>query len=244
MQRAVQRLQPLVQAMSLVSPSSSLSKFSTCEISDALLKLGVPHGGHIPDIHMFSPSATGSGETRICGPAYTVQMVLGSDTSAPKLTAHFVDTTPPGSVVVVAAPPQVKNAVWGGLMTAGAQRRGALGVIISGRCRDLSEHRSANFPVFARGYSTLGQSPFTRPSAVNVPVSIAPEGVAGAFPKAVVNPGDLILADEDGVVFVPPTLVDKVLELAEKGRAIDAKCMEDIRAGCSVQEAFKRHRGR
>ena len=133
-------------------------------------------------------------------------------------------------------------------MTAGAQRRGAVGVVISGRCRDLSEHRAANFPVFARGHSTLGQSPFTRPSAVNVPVTLAPEGstpgIEGAFPEAIVNPGDLIVADEDGVVFVPPTLVDQVLALAEKGRAVDAKCMEDIRAGSGVQEAFKKHRGK
>ena len=103
MQRAVQCLQPLVRAMSHSTSSSALAKFSTCELSDALIKLGVPHGGHIPDIHIFSPS---SGDARICGPAYTVQMVLGSDKSAPKLSQHFVDTTPAGSVVVIAAPPR------------------------------------------------------------------------------------------------------------------------------------------
>lgn len=79
----------------------ALSEFSTCEISDALIKLGTPHGGHIPDIHMLSPADP---TTRLCGPAYTVQMVLGSDTSAPKLSAHFVDTAPEGSVVVISAP--------------------------------------------------------------------------------------------------------------------------------------------
>ncbi|GJE97763.1 RraA-like protein [Phanerochaete sordida] len=232
------------------SPSRTLSQFSTCEISDALIKLGVPHGGHIPDIHMLSPSphASEAANTRMCGPAYTVQMVLGSDTSAPKPAAHFVDTAPAGSVIVIAAPPQVKNAVWGGLMTAGAQSRGAQGVVISGRCRDLAEHRSANFPVFARGHSTLGQSPFTRPSAVNVPVTIAPEGVLasaeGAFAPATMNPGDVVVADEDGVVFVTPDLVVDVVRLAEKGREVDAKCMADIQAGVSVQEAFKRHRGK
>ena len=133
-------------------------------------------------------------------------------------------------------------------MTAGALTRGALGVIISGRCRDLAEHRSANFPVFARGHSTLGQSPFTRPSAVNVPVVIAPEGVTpsseGAFPPTEVNPGDWMLADEDGVVCVPSHLVEQVLELAQKGRDVDARCLVDIRAGSGVQEAFKRHRGK
>ncbi|KIP11584.1 hypothetical protein PHLGIDRAFT_10573 [Phlebiopsis gigantea 11061_1 CR5-6] len=228
------------------SSSSPLFKFSTCEISDALIKLGVPHGGHIPDIHMFSPSQ--SSETRICGPAYTVQMVLGSDKTAPKLSSHFVDTAPAGSVIVVAAPPQVKNAVWGGLMTAGAKSRGAQGVVISGRCRDLAEHRSQNFPVFARGHSTLGQSPFTRPSAVNVPVTITPEGVVpdteGAFSPATVNPGDLVVADEDGVVFVAQEMVSEVVKLVEKGREVDARCMADIQAGVGVQEAFKKHRGK
>ena len=103
MKQAIGRLQPLVRAMSTPS-TPPLSKFSTCEISDALIKLGVPHGGHIPDIHMLSPSPHTAGDMRICGPAYTVQMVLGSDTSAPKLSSHFVDTAPAGSIIVIAAP--------------------------------------------------------------------------------------------------------------------------------------------
>ncbi|KAI0075748.1 RraA-like protein [Panus rudis PR-1116 ss-1] len=221
--------------------ASKLADCSTCEISDALIKLGILHGGHIPDIHMYSPPPPSN--TRISGPAYTVQMVLASDTSAPKPAHHFVDTVPNGSVVVINAPPQVKNAVWGGLMTAGAQVRGALGVVISGRCRDLAEHRSANFPVFAKGHSTLGQSPFTRPSAVNVPVTIIPEGSTD-FPAVEVKPGDWIVADEDGVVSVPQDIIAKVVELAAKGREIDEKCMQDIRAGSGVQAAFKKHRGK
>ena len=79
-----------------------LSTFSTCEISDALVKLGSPHGGHIPDIHLMSsgPSVPKS----IHGPAYTVQMVLASDDGAPKLEKHFVDTAEEGHIVVIAAP--------------------------------------------------------------------------------------------------------------------------------------------
>lgn len=88
------------------NPSESLvqqlSEFSACEISDALIKLGSPNGGHIPDIHLVSSS--GSSHT-ICGPAYTVQMVFTSDTSAPNLSSHFIDTAPAGTVVVISAPP-------------------------------------------------------------------------------------------------------------------------------------------
>ncbi|KAF8844306.1 RraA-like protein [Paxillus ammoniavirescens] len=219
-----------------------LASFSACEISDALIKLGSPHGGHIPDIHMLSPSVSGS-QVKICAPAYTVQMVLASDQAAPKLSAHYVDTATPGSVVVIDAPPRVKNAVWGGLMTAGAQAREAVGVVISGRCRDLEEHRAAGFPVFARGHSTLGQSPFVRPSAVNVPLVIEPQG-SDAFPAVRVDTGDWIVADEDGVVCVPKDMVDKVVEIATTGRDNDARALEDIKAGKGIQASFKMHRGK
>lgn len=174
-------------------------------------------------------------------------MVLASNKSAPKLSSHFVDTAPPGSVVVIDVPPQAKNAVWGGLMTAGAQARGAVGVIISGRCRDLAEHRAADFPVFARGHSTVGQSPFVHPSAVNVTLTIHPKDAGDgpdAFDPVTVTPGDWIVADEDGVVCVPVDMVDKVVELAKKGREIDTKCMADIQAGNDVQASFKKHRGK
>ena len=127
-------------------------------------------------------------------------------------------------------------------MTAGAQARKALGVVISGCCRDLLEHREAGFPVFARGHSTVGQSPFTRPSAVNVPLTIG--DVSGAFPATTVDPGDWIVADEDGVVCVPQGMLEQVLALAEKGRVVDALCMQDIREGKGVQATFKQYRGK
>ncbi|EGO00106.1 hypothetical protein SERLA73DRAFT_122192 [Serpula lacrymans var. lacrymans S7.3] len=233
--------------MSTLTHPPSLSSFSTCELSDALIKLGSPNGGYIPDINMMSPTSSASG-LRVCGPAYTVKMVMTSDKLSPKLSSHFVDTATAGSVIVIDAPPQAKNAVWGGLMTAGAQARGAVGVMISGRCRDLAEHRTASFPVFARGHSTVGQSPFVRPSAINIPLLIAPQGQVGegddAFESVRVDPGDWIVADEDGVVCVPKDMTEKVIEVAAKGQEVDARCMEDIKAGKGIQESFKKHRGK
>ena len=132
-------------------------------------------------------------------------------------------------------------------MTAGAQARGAVGVVISGRCRDLAEHRAAGFPVFARGHSTVGQSPFVRPSAVNATLTIRPRDAGegpDAFAPVSVAPGDWIVADEDGVVCVPVDMVDKVVEVARKGHEVDARCMTDIKAGKGVQASFKEHRGK
>lgn len=236
-----------------------LSEFSACEVSDALVKLGSPNGGHIPDIQLVSPS--GSGQI-ICGPAYTVQMVFSSDTTAPKLSSHFVDTAPAGSVIVINAPPSsvrllsegdlkidrsslvaAKNAVWGGLMSAGAQVRNTLGVVISGRCRDVQEHNDLGYPVFSRGRSTLGQTPFTRPSAINLPLEIHPQGAEESFPPVTVHPGDYIVADVDGVVCIPQKDIQEVVELARKGKQTDERCMEDIKAGKGVGITLTTQRG-
>ncbi|KAJ7703237.1 RraA-like protein [Mycena rosella] len=208
---------------------SKLAAFSTCELSDALLKLGVGSGGYIPGLHLFSSGT-------ICAPAYTVKM----------LSEHFVDTAPAGSCIVIDAPQQAQNAVWGGLMSAGAIARSAVGVVISGNCRDLAEHRASNFPVFARSHSTLGQQPFTRPSAVNVPLVISPPNITGdyTFPSVIVEPGDWIVADEDGVVCVPRALEEKVADLAELGKSVDAKCLLDIQKGYGVQDTFAKYRGK
>ena len=154
-------------------------------------------------------------------------------------------------------------------MTLGAKSRGAVGVVVAGRCRDISEHRAAGFAVFARGQSTLGQRGFTRPSALNVPLTISSSsppplplsstttatatasstatstGGSGSFDADVeVNPGDWIVADEDGVVCVPREMLARVCAIAEKGRREDEKCREDILAGKGVQASFDKWRGK
>ncbi|KAK0546614.1 hypothetical protein OC845_004512 [Tilletia horrida] len=230
---------------------TKLREFSTCEVSDALIKLKVPHGGHIPGIDIFSPEHI-NGETRVCGPAFTVKMVNQKDKDAPKPAKHFVDASEPGSVMIVTCPPNTRSAIWGGLMTARAQAIGVKGVILDGRCRDLAEHRESEFPVFARGHSTLGQSPFTRPSELQVPITISDPSFIGyngdepgqeSFPSVTVSPGDVVLADVDGVVVFSPELAEQVLELATKGREVDGRCMEDLRAGHEIAPTFKKHRG-
>lgn len=151
-------------------------------------------------------------------------------------------------------------------MSAAAQAKGVKGVIIDGRCRDIAEHRALQFPVrivrshgcqlnalspqvFARGHSTLGQGGFVRPSELNISVTIVPhpptiDSYNNAFPSVVVNPRDYVVADEDGVVVVRPSDVDAVLEKCSKNRAVDDKCMADLKNGRTVMETFQEHRGK
>lgn len=222
----------------------NLAQYGACEISDSLIQMGYPHGGYIPDLNSYSPNRP----TKIVGPAFTVKMVNAKDKDARKPEQHFVDASQEGSIMVISAPPECKNAVWGGLMTARAQARGVKGVVIDGRCRDLAEHREAGFSIYARGHSTLGQSPFTRPSVLQEPITIhaRPDPIQGeeAFPPVTVHPGDFILADEDGVVVIPQKDIEEVVRRCHHNGEVDTKCMADLRNGRTVAATFKEHRGK
>jgi 4-hydroxy-4-methyl-2-oxoglutarate aldolase len=108
--------------------------------------------------------------------------------------------------VVIGTGGEADLAVWGGLMTAGAVVNGLAGAILDGGVRDVTEiRRDYDFPVYARSVSpgtTVGRF---RTLAANVPVECG--GVT-------VHPGDLIVADIDGVVVVPQAHVDAVLAMS------------------------------
>ena len=78
----------------------SFSAIPTCQISDALIKLKFPHGGHIPDI---LPVSLPSPDARVCGPAYTVRVVTELDNHSPMFSTpiHWMDSVPSGSIVVI-----------------------------------------------------------------------------------------------------------------------------------------------
>lgn len=119
-------------------------------------------------------------------------------------------------------------------MSARAQAKGVHGVIIDGRVRDLNEHREMRFPVFARSHSILPQNAFVRPSEIQVPITLS---------NILVQPGDMMVADLDGVICVPQHLVSDVINNCKKYVAIDDQCMKALKEGHGVKETFKKYRG-
>ncbi|KAF9978461.1 hypothetical protein BGZ65_007001 [Modicella reniformis] len=223
----------------MASPTDKPPFYSSCDVADALLTLEVSNAGYIPDIHLWSPQYK-AGYTRIFGPAYTVKMVSVKDTESPKPDQHFVDAVPEGSVVCISQPADKVNAVWGGLMTTRAQVRGALGVVVDGRIRDLNEQREAGFPVFAKTTSIMGAGSFTRPTTLNQPITMQPNP---NHPAVTIHPGDYIVADADGVVVIPKDMLARVEEQCKKSTAVDDQCMEALREGASIAATFKKYRG-
>lgn len=127
----------------------------------------------------------------------------------------------PGDVLVIDAGGDLANAVVGGILTFYADRIGLAGVVIDGAIRDVAEIRSRDFPVYARGVTHRG--PYKDgPGEINVPISVG---------GMVVNPGDILLGDQDGLLAIPP---QDAAELIVKARGVleaEARTMQAMREG-------------
>jgi regulator of RNase E activity RraA len=136
------------------------------------------------------------GGTVLAGPAYTVRTRPGDN-----LFVHKAfDLAKPGDVIVVDAEGALDNALVGEMMLTHAETRGIAGVVIYGAIRDSGHVKNHPFPVFASGVTLRG--PFqSGPGHINVPISIG---------GMVVEPGDLILGDDDGVICIPYDMVADV----------------------------------
>ncbi len=150
---------------------------------------------------------------RVAGPAYTVRCELGDN-----LMLHAaIYRAEPGSVIVVESG-DLDYALAGGNVCAVAQRRGIAAFVLDGLLRDLAEVRAAGFPVFARGVVPV-------PGAKKKLGSLGgPVRVGGVS----VHPGDIVVADEEGIVVTPAARQEEILSAAldklakEAGESLDA----------------------
>jgi regulator of RNase E activity RraA len=156
---------------------------------------------------------------RLCGPAVTVELEVGSNAGV----VRALDDVRPGDVVVVDGRGHTDSAVWGGLVCALARRRGAEGAVIDGSIRDSAEQRALRFPVFCRGVTPAGPP---KPATDRVNVTIRCGGVQ-------VEPGDVILGDDDGVVVIPRARTADVLRRSQELLAREEESLALIERGAS-----------
>ncbi|EME38496.1 hypothetical protein DOTSEDRAFT_75880 [Dothistroma septosporum NZE10] len=214
----------------------ALKNFTSCDVADALTKLKVPHGGFLPGLTMWSPKRQ-EGPTKVIGPAYTVKYVRKNYENEPKPQVHYIDSVPPGAVVFISAPPRMINACYGGLMSTRAKHLGAAGTIVDGRVRDLQEHRDLDYPVFAKDVGTTAPQEVARVSEINAPVRFNSEDQ-----ECIIHPGDILIADLNGVVCLPKGLAEQAIDLIASQVEADENVAADIRKGATVAESMKRHR--
>jgi regulator of RNase E activity RraA len=205
-----------------------LAQFTALEVatvSDALDACRLPpgQGGLMP---MW-------GRPKVTGFAVTVELEplngqQGADRDGAHILTGAIAGAGPDDVIVVANGGRTDVSSWGGIVSVGAAVRSVRGVITDGACRDVGQARELGFPVFARAQVPVTARGRLRQKSAGEPIVVG---------DVTVRPGDVVMADEGGVVVVPRERATEVLDaarrLAERETAIEA----EVRAGAPLPRA-------
>ncbi|WP_407728514.1 RraA family protein (plasmid) [Priestia megaterium] len=204
---------------SLIEPFRKMEDILSlsCVIGDSMERANIMR-------HDMKPKAA---DKKIIGPAVTVKLTAGDIVDC----LDVFEIAKPGDVIVIEAFGETETSIWGGLMSGLARNAGVVGAVIDGSCRDTDEAKMLDFPITAKvcgpRAAHTAYSGRKEPLEINVPVTCG--GV-------IVNPGDLVVADEIGVAVVPYNNLEEVYEKAQKQADMEIATREEILKGASVEE--------
>lgn len=200
-----------------------LAQLDACAVSDALDRLSLP--GAVIGIQRLTTTR------RISGRVITVKM--GRDEGQPPASRHLgttaIESAQPGDVIVMEQRTGIDAACWGGNLSLGAKLRQVAGVIVDGPARDIDEAREYDFTVFARSATSRTARGRIVEAGTNVPITVG---------EVTVTPGDLVVADASGVVFIARSEVVRVLEAAEAVAARERGMVAALRDGMPISSVM------
>lgn len=144
----------------------------------------------------------------------------------------FLDEVPAGAVILIDNAGRTDCTVWGGTMSQAAHERGIAGTVIHGTCRDVAVATAAGYPIWSVSRFMRTGKDRVRVAAVQTAVTV--DGV-------LVQPGDILVADDDGAVVVPVARWDEVADLARRIDRVEEAIVEAVRGGATLADARARH---
>jgi regulator of RNase E activity RraA len=198
-----------------------LLKLSTTNLSDAMDKIGI-QGAVIGIRPMYNCP-------RIVGRAVTIKITAaGMLKSEHHLGVHAIDAANPGDIIVIDNHGDIKNNCWGEILSMGAKMKGVAGVVVDGAARD----EEFEFPVYARGTVPITARGRIMQESFNTTIRVG---------DVQVNPGDIVMADVNGVVFIPVEHLEEVLQTAEKIFEKEMAMIVELKEGASILEVDKKY---
>jgi len=197
-------------------------------VSDALDGLGYRHQSPRVQLRPLTVEGllVGRCKTTLWADMYHV------DPKPYELELRAVDSCQPDDIMIAAAGGSVHSALWGELLSTASRNTGCVGAIVDGAVRDVRKMREMKYPIYARSINVYDSLHRQRVIDLDVPVEIA--GVRFA-------PGDLVLADEDGVVVVPREVEREAIAKAWEKVHAENQVRDAIRGGLKAAEAFARY---
>ena len=159
----------------------------------------------------------------VVGPAFTVRT-----TALDSAVVHVaIDMAEPGDVILIDRNGDGKHACWGGMTSLAAKMRGIAGTIVDGCATDFVEIEELAYPVYARSITALTTKGLAEGGEINTPVQIG--GVT-------VMPGELVVADSDGILIMTPEVAAQMLEQAEARQKRGAWAQDQLLKGTKISE--------
>ena len=199
-----------------------LMKLDTCAVSDALDQLnlkGATYG--------IRPQWDCG---KVVGRAVTVKIQPAGETRPEAhLATPAVESAEPGDVIVIDNGGRPDQSCWGDILSNASQYKGIRGVVIDGATRDIDGSRDIGFPVFARAVVAHTARGRNQQESYNLIIQCG---------GTQVRPGDLLIADGSGVVFLAADKAEQIIETAERIQAREAEMIHAVRGGKSVVEVM------
>jgi regulator of RNase E activity RraA len=212
----------------LIDMLSGMHRFYTPLVSDTMEKLGIQSGA----LHYSIQQIISDPHQKVCGLAFPCRVTPTNEYVEIHTLLEMVDSIPEHAFVIVSSDRPIDAALWGGLMSARAKSRGAVGAAVNGGVRDIEQIADLGFPVFGTSRCIRDIRRRGYMAKYNVPVFTG--GIT-------VVPGDIIFADANGVIAIPREKFDVIYEELERVFNSESQTHRGLVEGKEARELFDEH---